>query len=567
LFLTALFLVACATSPNGDAMSAEPEQLKPATATHTANKFSPTDTTVMYNILLAEIANNRAHNDVAAEYYFRATELSQNQQVAARATQIASFSSNPSDVLKAAKLWAKIAPDNIEVKRTLAVLYLRNKDFPAAKLQLEALLAQEPDSVVQTFLHINALLQREADIENTSEITEYLADLYPDVAEAHYMVAKLALRAEKHDTALKRIDRTLNLKPDWVEAIVLRARILRKQDKIDDAISYLDDYLNKNPNEDNLRFSYARTLIDAKKFKEAKTQFEILAVKMPNNEDILFTLAMLTMEFKEYDISEQYMNQLYNKGHKNPRILFYRGQIAERRQQNDVALERYAQIKTGDFYFEAQLRTAAILAENSNINDALSHLNTINVTEVEQKRELILFRGSLLKNFKRLDEAYDLYTRSLTEMPNDTEILFSRSLVAERLGKLDVALNDLNYIVSQEPNNAAALNALGYTLADRTTRYDEAIVFIKKALELEPDDAAIIDSLGWAQFRLGNIDEALVHLRKALKIVNDGEIAAHLGEVLWVAGNREEAKRVWQQAKEKFNDNHILIKTMERFGQ
>ncbi len=576
LLLTTIFMVACATSPEGDASNTESEIIPTVTpntntsSTLTADEvsFDYPKANLMYGILLGEIANQRGYTDIAIKQYLKAARQSQDPQVAARAVQITSFANAEQETLEAAKIWSEADPNNQEAIRVLAVLHLRNGDYEKAKKELEILLANNPESSAQTFINIGTLLQRETSENDATEITEYLANAYPDNPEAHYIAAKIALTSQKHNIALQRIEKTIALRPEWIDAIVLKSRILQQSGDIDQSLSYLEAYLKKQPDDNTIRFRYARLLIDAKQLKKARTQFELLAVKTPDNEDVLFTLAMLSLQFNEFDESHGYLKQLYNAGGRNPRVLYYLGQIAEQKKEDENALDWYAQVRRGDFYFEAQLRVAAVLERAKSLNDALEHLHALQPATLDKQRELVLFEGSLLRNHKRYQAAFDLYSKALADsLPDDTEILFSRSLIAERLDNMDITLRDLRSIIEKEPNNAAALNALGYTLADRTTRYEEALELINKALAIEPNDAAIIDSLGWVQFRVGNHAEAIKHLRRALALTKDGEIAAHLGEALWSNGQQQEAIKVWNEAYDTFSDNDVLRATMERFGQ
>jgi tetratricopeptide (TPR) repeat protein len=173
----------------------------------------------------------------------------------------------------------------------------------------------------------------------------------------------------------------------------------------------------------------------------------------------------------------------------------------------------------------------------------------------------------LLRAEKRYSDAMDVYGTALDIVPGNTDLLYARALAAEKVGRIDILEEDLKAILVTEPNNAHALNALGFTLADQTDRYEEAYDYLKRAIEIMPDDPAIIDSYGWINYRLGNYEEAIRLLRNALSRFNDGEIAAHLGEVLWVSGNREEAKIVWQKALKKSPDDSLLQEIMDRFIQ
>ena len=558
-------LSACATLPkenNSPSAPSQPFNEKPGDV-----KFGNKTADVMYEVLLAEISTQRGKPEVASEFYVDAAKTSKDPKIAARAVRIATFADKKKEALEAAKIWAENDPENQEAKRVLSVLYLRNGDFEKAQDILAKLLKSDPEGIARNLLLTGALLQREASKEGGAQISKYLISLYPDQAEAYYIHASLAMQNDQPAEALQSIKKALELKPNWVEAVILYPRLLQENGKSDEALAYLKNYLKKSPNEDNVRLAYARALVDARKLEEARSQFELLVVKMPRNKDVLFALAMLSMQSRDFQEAKGYLNQLNRMGKSNPQVIFYLGQIAEQAKKYDEAIKWYSQLRTGDYYIEAQLRIAVILAKSKDMKTALEHLHSINAKTEEEKHELVLFEGNLLRDFKMYDKAYAFYTNALKAKPNDPEILYFRALVAERLNKIDVVIRDLSYVIEKNPDDAAALNALGYTLADRTDKLQEALKLIQRARDLEPEDAAIIDSLGWVNYKMGNIDAALKYMEEAMEKIDDGEVAAHYGEILWASGNKEKAISVWKDAKEKYGDNDILLKTMERFGQ
>lgn len=563
LVLALAGLTACATtSPNKISSSPQVFEEKPGDI-----KFGHPTADVMYQLLIAEISTQRGQPKVASEFYVNAAKASKNPKIASRAVRIATFADNKEDALTAAKIWAENEPENQEAKRVLSVLYLRNGNFEQAQTILANLLSSDPEGIARNLLLTGALLQREASKEGGAQIANYLISLYPNQPEAHYIHASLAMQNQQPVAALESIEKTLDLKPDWIEAVILYPRILQENGKIEESLTYLANFLKRSPKEDAVRLTYARTLVDSRQLDEARSQFELLAVKMPNNKDVLFALAMLSMQSKDFQEAEEYLKQLNKGSNANPQVMFYLGQIAEQRKDFDNAIGWYAKLRSGDYYIEAQLRIVIILAKSQNIKEAVTHLRGIETSTAEEKREIALFEGNLLRDFKYYQEAYDYYSKMLENDPKDTEVLYSRALVAERLDKIDVVIRDLSFVIEQNPEDAAALNALGYTLADKTGKLEEALKLIQRARDIEPDDAAIIDSLGWINFRLGNMEAAIRFMEEAMSKIDDGEVAAHYGEILWVTGNKEKAISVWKDAKEKFSDNEILIETMKRFNQ
>lgn len=564
LALASLLLSGCASTQG-------PANGRPVAAIEVAepddvNIGSP-QSDLMYQIMLAEIASQRGLNEVALKYYMSALRQAPSARIASRVVRIASFMDANKEAMEAARIWAKEEPDNLEASRILAVLYLRNDEFSAATAELHKILNTDKDQFDRAILHVGQILRREIPNEQAFQIASQLVESHPESPEGQYIVALLALDAQHDDEALARIDQALELERNWVDAVTLRARILQSRGEKNAALTYLKKYLAKNPKEHSVRLIYARALVDAQKLEEARNQFELLAVKMPDNQDVLFALAILSLQFKAYDEAEGYLMQLDRLGKRSPQLVYYLGQIAEQKKDWDAALDWYAQVGRGEFFLDAQVRIAAVLSQNKGLKEAIRHLEALELENQDDQREVMLFQAGLLKDNRKYSKALKLLNRIMDKYGRDTELLYDRALLLERMGKVDDALRDLRFVVSEQPDNPSALNALGYTLADRTKNYDEALIYVRKAIELEPNDPAIMDSMGWVNYRLGNSEVALEYLQKAMEQVFDGEIAAHLGEVLWSLGRQDEAIKIWKKAQEKFSDNETLNETIGRFTQ
>jgi tetratricopeptide (TPR) repeat protein len=578
LSIAILGISACATTPMQTESSPpnsphKSEQKTPTVKTAKTFNENPGDFTfnnasadVMYEILIAELATQRGNPDIASKFYVSAAKLSHDPRIASRAVRIASFANKKEDALAAAAVWLDNEPDNAEAQRVTAILHLRNGNYEKAQALLDKLLSSDKDAIARNLLLTGAMLQREASKEGGANISAYLVKQHPEYAESHYIHASLAMQFDQKEAALKSIKKALEIRPTWVDAVILYPRILQEIGKDKEALEFLTSYVKNNPKDDTVRLAYARLLVDERKLEEARSQFELLAVKMPNNQDVLFALAMLSMQFKDFGEAEGYLNQLNSLGKNNTQVQYYLGQIAEQKEDYASAINWYSQVHSGDYYIESQLRISVIIAKTSTIDEARNHLHSINARNAEEKREVILFEGNLLRDFKHYQAAFDYYTELLAKEPNDTEYLYFRSLVAEKINRVDIVIRDLSYVIEKDPNNAAALNALGYTLADRTDKLNEALKLIQRANDLEPDDPAIIDSLGWINFRLGNFDAALKYLKDAMDKIDDGEVAAHYGEALWAAGKKDEATAVLKKAKEQFKENDILQNTLKRLG-
>jgi len=346
--------------------------------------------------------------------------------------------------------------------------------------------------------------------------------------------------------------------------LIYQVKIFRFNDQKQQVLEVVLEFLREHPSHYPARLLYARNLVDQRNLVEAERQFKIASKAKPNEKAVLFPLAMITMQNKNYLEAKTYLNKLNRQ---DSQVVYYLGKIAENYQEYELANSYYQEIKIGPYYLSAQLRLTVILAKTKSIESALSYLNNIKTINDKEKREVLLFKGNLLRDFKYYQRAFDYYTQFLNQNKHDTELLYYRSLAAERLGKINLVIKDLSYVIEQDPNNASALNALGYVLADHANKLPEALLFIERARQLEPTDAAITDSLGWIHFRMGNFQMAEKFLGEAMEQTDDPEVSAHYGEILWTLGKKKKAMQTWVSAKEKFGGNKILLETMARLSK
>jgi tetratricopeptide (TPR) repeat protein len=240
------------------------------------------------------------------------------------------------------------------------------------------------------------------------------------------------------------------------------------------------------------------------------------------------------------------------------------GRIYEERNDPQNALNEYGQVGPGNDYLPAQLRQADILMSNGSTAEASKRLAQARADQPDYTIQLYLIEAETLTNNNQSDRGWQVLSQALKQYPDDLNLLYTRAMLAEKRDDLKQMETDLRAILKREPDNAMALNALGYTLSDRTTRYAEAKELIERAHQLNPEDPAVLDSLGWVNYRLGNLDEAERLLREALERYPDHEVAAHLGEVLWAKGEQREARKVWGKALEQQPDSPVLRSTLKR---
>jgi tetratricopeptide (TPR) repeat protein len=311
---------------------------------------------------------------------------------------------------------------------------------------------------------------------------------------------------------------------------------------------------------------YARMLVEDREFNAAREQFLVIREQQPNNAEVLMSLALLYIEIKNLDEATVYLNKLVEMNKKVDVANYYHGRIAQNKDQHKKAIAYYLKVRNGPYVFEAKLRIAGLFARLGQVDLAIDKLKLLaeNTTSWPDRVRAYLAQGEILRNAQRFSESFEMYSRALRENPDDPDLLYARALTAEKVDRLDITESDLLKVLSSEPENANALNALGYTLADRTERLEEALKYIKRAAELVPDDPAILDSLGWVSFRLGKMQDALKWLSKAFENLEDAEIAAHYGEVLWKSDQRDKAREVWKKGQEDNAEHPVLVETLKR---
>lgn len=548
--------------PSSTPMLAKPAPAEPQVET----KVSPA---MLYQLMVAEVAAQRGQLDIAIDNYLEVATATRDPKAAARAVQIASYAQSVEKALTAVNLWVSIQPDNADARRMSAILLLKAGRTAEVVPQYEKMIEilEAKGHLKGAYLKIADQLAREQNRSIALTVMEKLVAKYSDNANALYAYAHLAMRQAQFDTALSNLSKILEIRPNWSDAVILKARILALKDGRDKALAYLSKILKGNLADDvETGLTYARMLTEARKLDEALKEFSRLAELDPQYINIQYFAGVLALQLRKLDQSQKYLERLSKSGNRRLEANYYLGQIAELKEDPDTAINRYSQVKSGEQYFNAQIRVAALLADKGLFDHAREHLHTIRINSNKQQLQIYLLEGDLLREALRLPEALEHFTDVLEAAPNETSIRYARALVAEKLGKLSLLESDLQQILEIEPKNAQVLNALGYTLADRTNRYEEALKYIKTALELEPNDAAVMDSMGWVQYRLGNYNVAIDHLSKANDIAKDPEIAAHLGEVLWVSGNRSAALEIWEGSLKDNPKSALLLGVMKRFG-
>lgn len=519
---------------------------------------------ILYDLLLGEIAVRRGELSVAADAFARAAIATRDHRVAERAMQTAMGAKDFDRAFEVATLWRELQPDAVPPMEAVAVAQVASNRLSEAKQTFSALIRRAEPEIGGTYRRIADLLSRQTNADGALALMADLVALHDDEADAHYSRAFLADRLKRPSLVVEALDRALELKPGWEDAALAKAAHLLSEEKTDELIAFSDAYLTAHPASNRLRLQYARFLVEHGAQEQALTQFNKVVEQQPTHSDALFAAALLSIQLERLDDAEKLLEQNLKLNPRNDQVRLYLGQVAAERKEFAKAETWYRQIDDGDYFFEAQLLLGDVYAKQSDTDRALSHLRALQPDSEEQHVRWILTQEQVLREGKNLHDAKLILDDGLERFPDSTELLYARGLVAAQLDMVDLHEQDMRKLLAKEPDNPHALNALGYTLADLTDRYQEAYTLIEKALALRPEDPFILDSMGWVQYRLGNYDLAIEYLQKALAKREDAEIAAHLGEVLWAVGQQKRAEAVWAQALEKSPENDTLLSTIRK---
>ncbi|MBT9568920.1 MAG: tetratricopeptide repeat protein [Thiobacillus sp.] len=521
----------------------------------------PLTSDILFKFLVAEVAGQRGAVQIAQTTYLDLARQTRDPRVARRAAEIALFARDQAAALEATRLWAAGEKDSERARQTLAALLLNEGKLGEAEPILKGLLQADPAS---GFLHLSSLTAKMQDTRAALDMVGRLAADYPALPEARYAVAQAAANAGRFDEAIDALKQADALRPGWEAAALMRAQILAKSSRAD-ALAFMRDFLTAHAGAREVRLAYARTLVNANQFNEARTEFTRLTQDFPRNAEVGLAAGLLSLQMGDLTAARDLLTQTLDYNPRDPdTIYYYLGQVAEQMKLPEVAAGRYAEVKTGNYLVSARARQAALLVQAGKPEAGRALLANTQGENDAQNVRLIQAQADLVRDSKEPTAVFDILTAGLKRFPDSANLLYDRAMAAEKLGRLDVLEADLRRAIALRPDDAQAYNALGYTLADRTTRLPEAIALLDKALSLAPDDPFILDSVGWAQYRAGNLARAQEYLERAFKVRADPEIAAHLGEVLWARGQRDEAGRLWQASLQVHPQNEVLLETLRR---
>jgi len=560
-----LLLAACAQAPS------RPTAGIPVDASESRAEAAPVlpnielSDELLYEFLLTEVASQRGNVALAVQGSSDLAIKTRDPRLAMRAAQLALQSGQMDKAIEALKVWREVEPASPLAMRMYASALLRSGKLAEARQELVGVLKAEQDNAGHIFYQVYQMLAPYPDKEAALGMMLELAQPYPRVAEAHWAVAQLAQASGDEKLALDEARLARDLRPEWDMAASLEAYLLQKNAP-QQGIEVLSRYLSSYPDAHEIRLQYARALLEQKQYKQARDEFQRLADENPENPETAFAIALISLQMKDFKGAEDHLKQALDKGKKDQdTVRYYLGQLGEAKKSDDEALEHYRQVKGGEYLFAAQIRIAYLLSKRGQLAEALQQLHQLQAADNQQRVQLISVEAQFLREANRLPEAYQVLQNGLVKLPNHPDLLYGAAMLADKLGKPDVFEQLMRKLIQIQPDHAHAYNALGYGLLERNERIPEAMQLVEKALQLSPDDTAIMDSVGWGYYRSGKMDESVKMLRRAFAGNPDPEIAAHLGEVLWVRGDKAEARKIWLDGLKDYPDSAELQAVIKKF--
>lgn len=516
----------------------------------------------VFSLLSAELAGQRNRFDIALDNYVTQAINTQDPGISERAFRIAEYLGADQAALDTALIWAKNAPDDLEAQRAAAIQLARAGRYDDSMAYMEKVLQGKGDTHFD-FLALSAADTDQDTRDGLMKSFDRLLQKHPSNGQLVFGKALLLQQDDEPQAALKLLEQNPPEEGE-IAPLLLRARLLQSLNRGKEALPLLQKSIKKYPDDKRLRLTYARMLVEQDRMEDAKVEFASLVQQYPDDDELRYSLALVCLEAKAWEEAKGYLEDLIARESHVDSAHLNLGRIAEERDDPQGALIEYAQVGPGNDYLPAQLRQADILMNNGRTDEAEKRLAAARDAEPDYAIQLYLIQAETLSANNQGERAWKILAQALLQYPDDLNLLYTRAMLAEKRNDLAQMEKDLRLIIKRDPDNAMALNALGYTLSDRTTRYAEAKALIEQAHQLNPEDPAVLDSLGWVNYRLGNLDEAERLLRQALERFPDQEVAAHLGEVLWAQGKQREARQIWGKFLKEQPDSPILRSTIKR---
>lgn len=565
--LAPIVLNGCASSPEKQQESVTPAASAPSIKKELPKRTeakTEIDQDVLFMLMSAEIAGQRGQYELAYEGYIEAAKRVKDPKPAERAAMIAMYLKDAKKLKKSLAIWLKKEPQNLTARKLAVLASLKDGDKQKTQEHLSAMLDSDPAGFESAVLELANALQDEGKLPIVYDALETLSAQKPNQAIIHYLQAIIAMQMKDQGLAERKVEQALKLQPEWDKALAFQAQIAVMSGDFPKAVGFLRNVYLKYPDNQKIGKMLAQLLIKTGDYDEAGKVYQKLVEKDPKDFESSLALALVHMQLDREKEAEEILKKLLDQDEWREQARFYLGKLEEKRDNLKKALNWYDQVREEPFSFEAGIAAVNLLARDKQYDEAGSRLQSMRDSFPKEKTRIILMQAELLNQQKHYQAAYDVLTSALAEQPDSRELLYTRALIAERIGKLDVLESDLKKILAQYPDNAEALNALGYTLLGFPSRLTEAETYLQQALKLQPDEPVILDSYGWLLFKQGKAEKALEYLEQAYAKQKENEIAAHLAEVLWSLGRKDEARKLFDKAFKAAPEDEYLLDFKQR---
>lgn len=563
-----ILLIGCVTAPASKVPSlpapdivAEPQQAEQPESWPKVELTAD----LMLRFLAGDIAAQRGQSDLAAKAWLDIAKTSKDPRAAKRATELSLSTGQIGLALESVQVWSQASPESTPALHLKMSLLLRANRLAEAEALIPQLKKMPVNDLASFYMQMYLFWAAEADKTEIARLTGLITRDMSQMPEAHFAMAVMHAIQERNNEAVVALDAGLALRPWWEQAVLYKAQLLAQKTP-EAAFVFLREAMNKNPGNTAFALTLARALTEDKKFDEARKIYAEILVQQPEQLDALVGLGLLAMQQRDLDTAFKNLSAALKQGPRNTNLLHYMlGQIEEERNKLNEALDWYRQAG-GNEKPGAQMRMAHVLAKLGQAEAAIAVIADMPTATPAEKIEKFQLEGQVWRVLKNGKKGLEVLTRAIGQFPEATDLYYDRSLFLDMQGDIAGAEADLRHVLSKQPDNAMAINALGYILASRTDRLAEAETLLDKASLLDPDNPTIIDSVGWLRFKQNRLADATKLLALAYSMLEDPEIASHYVEVLWQSGEKDKARAVFDKALRRNPKDDLLLETSKRLG-
>lgn len=517
----------------------------------------------LYLLLSGEIAAQRGRFDVTLVNYMKAAQQSRDKGVIERTMRIAQSLNADNAQQKLAALWLEVDPDNMQAHRISAIQAVKNNNLETALGHMERIMDLGGDADFDSLAAMAGNLPPEQQQE-LLDLYRQLEQRHPENPELQYSIALLMKVTGEPQQALEKLEPLLDSKPNFQPALILKGDLLYQTGEKRQALDHLLHNTRRFPDNRQMGTLYGRMLIGEGELQAAQDEFRRLVKRFPDVPGLRLSHALVALENDQTALAEEELTRLIEQGHHTDEAHYYLGRIADEDNNTEQAIGFYKNVEKGNYYFPALARASELMAEQGDLDEALAAIRELRENNPDQDENFRLLEINLLLDQEQDERALKAANEALEAYPGNIRIRYARAMLLDSMDKPEQAEQDLRMIIEEQPDNAVALNALGYILTTRSDRYDEARDYIERALAIDPENPAILDSMGWVLYLQGETEAARDYLSRAWEAYADPEVAAHFGEVLWQTGEREQARTVWEEGFDQAPDHPVLIETVER---